>query len=309
MLRLFGKSTIIQVAIILAALALMWARPLAHTAGTGTLAAIGGMILILLGGFLLNLMLSNVGLVSKNSLLPTLLYCIFMSATATTLTPALVANLIIVAILHLLLLRGTSLTITTDKIFGSTALISIASMIYLPMLTFLITYILICINYRLYRWREWMVLILGLLAPYILVWSYLFLTGGLKASLLHMAGQLADIGIRTEPIAPLRTAALVLLIAMLVVSIVSLWLKLGEKTVIWKKNAITVMLPTVSGLGALLYTSLFPVNLQFLAVPFALCGTHLFTLQERNAFRQSRPWQQWVNDILFVLLILAAIVC
>lgn len=328
MLRLFWKNTIVQVAVILAAMLFMWIpalsqmHPMAPAIGYAPLytplynlsippmvATIAAMTLVLFGGLYLNLMLANTGLVSQNSLLPTLLYAVFMSATATSLSPMLLANLITLAILHMLLLHGSSLTIPTDRIFGAAALISIASMLYLPMLTLVIAYLLVAINYRLYNWREWMVLLLGLLAPYLLLWSILFLTGGLSDSLSKTIDGLSDIGISISAPPTFPILANLMLAAILVISIVSLWHRLGEKTVVWKKNAITTILPAVSGLAILLYSRLFPVNLQFFALPFAFCGTQMLAAGRHRLGRPNRQWKVWVNDVLLILIIACAVIC
>ena len=328
MLRLFGKSTIAQVIVLLAAMALMWARPLANAlpmapaAGYAPLynliyapglhpivAVITAMLLILIGGFALNLMLVRTSLTPQNNLMPCLLYCLFMSATATTLSPMLLANLITLVIMHLLLLRSTLLSIPHDKIFGTAALISIASMLYLPMLTLLIAYLLVAVNYRLYSWRDWIVLLLGLLAPYLLLWAYHFIVGDLQECFTLTAEGLSDLGVRTGRMPLLPMIATVLLIAVLTVSLFNFWHHLGEKTVAWQKNAVTVVMPFVAGLAVLFYSHLFPVNLQFFAAPFALSGTLLFAAPSRHYGCQRRPWHTWGLEILLVLMLIAAFIC
>ena len=328
MLRLFGQNTPVQAITLLAAMVLIWARPLAHTrpmaeaAGYAPLytplcslaipplaAAIAAMLLILLGGYCLNLMLAHTNLVPQNNILPMFLYCIYMSATATTLSPTLLANLLVLPIINLLLLRGSSLTISTDKIFGAAVLISIASMVYLPMLTLLVAYLLVAVNYRLYSWRDWIVLLLGLLAPYLPLWGYHFATGTLDASLAATASGLSNLDVRILSTDTLPAVANMLLVAVAAVSLVALWLRLGDNPVAWQKNAVTVMLAAVSGLAMLFYSRLFPVNLQFFAAPFSLCGTQMFLSVGRRRYRQRRQWQLWTYDILLILILLAAIVC
>lgn len=328
MLKLFGQNTVVQVVFLLVAMAVLWARPLTHAlpmaeatsyaplysllhslAIAPTVAVVVAIVLILLGGYCLNLMLARAGLVPQNNLLPTFLYCTFMSATATTLTPALLANLLVLPIMNLLLLRGTLLTIPNDKIFGAAALISIASLLYLPMLTLLIAYLLVAVNYRLYGWRDWTMLLLGLLSPYLLLWGYHFTTDTLADSLAATGQGLAALAVRIEPRSPLRTVANLLLSGITAWCLIALWSRLREHPVVWQKNAVTVMLPAVSGIAILFFTTLLPVNFQFFAAPFALCGTQVLTSVNRRHYRQRRQWQVWTFDILFIVTLIAAIVC
>jgi len=328
MQRLFGQNTIVQVVTLLAVMAMLWARPLAQAAPMAaadgyaplytallnlhipsTLAIILAILLILLGGFYLNVLLVRTNLTRQNSLLPTFLYCLFMSATATTLSPTLLANLLILPILNLLLLRGTLLTVSSDKIFGVAALIAIASMVYLPMLSLLIAYLLVAINYRLYSWREWAILLLGLLAPYILLWGFHFATGTLADCFAAIGQGLADLDIRISHTSTPVMLANLLLVAVAAWSIFSLWNRLGEHPVAWQKNAVTVMLAAVSGLVMLFYSTLMPANLQLFAAPFALCGTRMLSTPQRSHHRQRRQWTVWVNDTILILIVIAAIVC
>lgn len=328
MLKLFGQNTIMQVTILLAVMIALWAHPLIEAQPMSpalgyaplytpllalnihpTLAVIAAVIFILLEGYYLNLMLTRASLTPNNNLLPALLYCTFMSIPATTLSPTLLANLVALPILNLLLLRGTSLTISSDKIFGAAALISISSMFYLPMITLLIAYLLVAVNYRLYNWRDWTMMILGLLAPYILLWGYHFATGTLLNSLTLTFESLTHFNATILPTGSLQSASNLFLAAITIWSVVALWTRLGEHPVVWQKNAITTMLPTLSGIAILFYSNILPVNLQFFAIPFALCGTQLLAIPNRQHPQQRKQWRLWYRNILFILIIIAAAIC
>jgi hypothetical protein len=276
MLKLFEKSTGFQVVVILVVTILLWMHALAHPqpmTPPDTFAPLYGllyslslspflsvliaMLLVIAGGILLNLMLSNAGLVSQNSLLPTLFYILFMSATADTLTPTLIVGVLAIAFVSMLLLHSTLLTIPSDKIFGATALIGICSLIYLPSLTLLIAYLLVAVSYRLYSWRDWMVLLLGLLAPYLLLWIILFLKRHPSPeSFPGNCGHLSpsQFSILNSQFS-LSLAANIVLLLVFLVSLFTLWRRFGEKTTLWQKNATAVVMPTVAALAlTLLYS-------------------------------------------------------
>ena len=116
MLKYLEKSTILQVIVLFVAVVLLWGGALLHPVPMPAPVSYGplyevlynlslpplvgvilAMLMVLAGGLLLNLMLANAGLVSQNSLLPALLYILFMSADATTLTPTLIVGVLDIA--------------------------------------------------------------------------------------------------------------------------------------------------------------------------------------------------------------------
>ena len=71
-------------------------------------------------------------------------------------------------------------------------------------------------------------------------------------------------------------------------------------------------MPIVSVLVLIFYDPTQPVNLQFFAIPFALCASLRFTSDTRHYSRYNRnrhPWRNYLRDILFVIVIAAAVVC
>ena len=119
------------------------------------------MLLVLIEGVLLNILLSDMGLVPQTTLLPTLLYIVFLSAPATTLTPMILVSAALIACTWQLSLKGTLLTISTSRICSATAIIGLCSLFYLPALAIIVSYLLVAISYRLYNWRDITTMMLG----------------------------------------------------------------------------------------------------------------------------------------------------
>lgn len=329
MLKLFEKNTVFQVVFILVATALLWSgaladpqpmEPASHFAPlydllcslslSPTLCVVVAMLLVVLCGYFFNLMLTRVGLASQNSLLPALLFITAASACETTLSPMLIASLIAIAVVNLLLLRSTLLTISSDKIFGAAALIGIASMVYLPSLTLIVAYLLIAINYRLYSWRDWMVFLLGLLAPYLALWAVLLFTDGLIPSFNDIALDFASIDLTHGTFTPLQAVANGFLVLVFAFSLFIVWRRLGEKTVVWQKNATTLMLITLAAVAMLPLGQFFPVRLQFFAIPFAFCVTQRLGLMPHVSLATRRTnWRSHLYDLLLILTVIAAILC
>lgn len=328
MLKWFEKNTVFQVALTLVMTVLLWGPALVHPqelpAPEGfaplygllynlnpspLLATVLAMVLVLTGGFLLNLMMADTGLVSQNSLLPTLLFTLMMSCQTPALTPTLIVAVLAIAVVNLLMLHSTLLTISIDKIFGAAVLIGIGTMVYLPSIVLLVFYLLVAVSYRLYGWRDWMVLLLGLLAPYLLLWAIAFEGGWLGDCFAAMEETFATVRLSVLESEPLPSVANGFLLALFFVSLFTLWRRLGEKTVVWKKNASTLMLLTVAALTLLFHTQLFPANLQFFAIPFALCATLFFTPDSRRRLTSKRSWRSYLYDLLFSLTLVAAVIC
>ena len=329
MLKLFDKNTVFQVAFIIVAIVLLWFEafsepqpmtPAGHFAPlydllcslslSPTLCVVVAMLLVVLCGYFFNLMLTRVGLASQNSLLPALLFVTAASACETTLSPMLIASLIAIAVVNLLLVRGSLLTVTSDKIFGAAALIGIASMVYLPSLTLIVAYLLIAINYRLYSWRDWMVFLLGLLAPYLTLWSVLLFTDELLPSFDDMALDFASIDLTLGTFTTLQAVANGFLVLVFAFSLFIVGRRMGEKTVVWQKNATTVMLITVAALAMLPLGEAFPVNMEFFAIPFAFCVTQRLGLMPHVSLATRRTnWRSHLYDLLLILTVIAAILC
>lgn len=327
MIDLFRKSTLTQVVLILVATLLLWGRSLVHPPAMADgdavlyhllymglsslphLAVILAMLLIIAEGVWLNLLLSNIGLVPQTTLLPTLLYIILMSAPATTLTPMVLVGGIMIAITHQLMLRTTLLTISTEKICSATALIGLASMFYLPSLALILSYLLVVVNYRLYSLRDWMAMLLGLLAPYILLVTILFLSDNLTIWWSGTYYSLSDISLQSGTDKLLSMVGNIVIILVFLASLLMLWSHIGEHPIVWQKNATTVMLLSVGCAAMLLYTRIFPVDMRLFAVPFSLCGLHLLMPEKAYHSYGNRKKRTWIYDIILILTLVAAFIC
>ena len=327
MIKLFRKNMVTQVLLIVAALLLLWIRALLHptamTDGGGVLyhliylglsplprvATVVAMVLIVAEGLWLNLLLSDVGLVPQTTLLPTLLYVIMMSAGARTLTPMVFVGGIMIAITYELMLRTTLLTISTEKICSATALIGLASMFYVPSLALLLSYLLVVINYRLYSWRDWVAMLLGLMAPYIVLVTVLYLTDNLQEWWSGTYYNLSDVSLRSDKGGTLSMIGNIVLIGVFAASFVFLWSRLGEHTIVWQKNATSVMLLSVGCAAMLVYSQLFPVDMRLFAVPFTLCSFHMLMPEKTNLGLGRKRQRTWIRDLVLILTLTAAIVC
>ena len=259
----------LQIVLILAAIALLWVKPLVsppelsageHPAilysllcswltSAPRLAVALAMLFTLAGGLCINILLADVGLVSQNTLLPTLLYITFASAGADTLTPENIVCCVTIACLAPLMLRGSLLTIPPSKACGATALIGIATLFHIPAIALMISYMLIAANFRLYGWKDWMVMFLGFLAPYMILLPVLFLTGDLGSWWESTTAALVAIMLQFGHFTHLQAVGTAFLTLLLIWSLLNMSSKLNERPVVWQQNASTVLLFAVGSLG------------------------------------------------------------
>lgn len=139
------------------------------------IATITGLILLIGEGFLLNFVLQHHQVIIRKNWMPALLVVVFGSCSPGLLWPGpqQFAGILLIFVLHVLL--GTY---RQDKSFGavfnSGLLIGLAGQIYLPSLSFFLFGLITIIILRPFIWREWVMLIMGMLIPFIYggVWYY-----------------------------------------------------------------------------------------------------------------------------------------
>lgn len=276
---------------------------------TPHLAAIIGMLLVIIGGVALNVVLVNHNLSNQSALLPTLLYIICMSAQGTTLTPMVIVSLLMVCCMGELTIKGPLLTIPPERACAATALIGLCSMFYLPSALLILSYMLVAINYSLYSGRDWAVMILGFLAPCILLATVLMFTDGLDDWWQGVADAVANVHFQTTAVSPLKAVGCIVLAAALVSGLVVVWRRSSDSTMLWQKNALTLISTLPGGLAILAVTCLFPIDMQLFALPFSFAVGCLLMPSHRTSTLGTRRKREWIYTVILILIFIAALVC
>lgn len=134
-----------------------------------------GLVLLVTEAFLLNFVLQAHQVMAKKNWLPALLVVVFGSCSPGLLWPGpqQLAGLLLIVVAHILL--GTY---RQDKSFGAVfncgLLIGLAAQLYFPSLVFFFFGIFVIIILRPFIWREWVMLILGTLIPFLYAAVYFF---------------------------------------------------------------------------------------------------------------------------------------
>ena len=134
-----------------------------------------GLFLIIGEAFLLNYIINENEVLTKQTYLPALFYVIFMSNNKAMLTlhPLIFANLFILFAIHKLLSSYRK-----DKAFSHAfdagLLVSISTLFYFPFIVFLPLLGVGLIILRPFIWREWVISFLGAMIPYVFVIAFYF---------------------------------------------------------------------------------------------------------------------------------------
>ena len=315
MLRIFRTNVVLQIFIILIVAVLMWIgvfihpRPTPIEGGgqlyywiTGLLSPLASTIiafvLVIVEGVLLNSMLYRHKMMTQSSLMPLLFYIIAMSIGRPTLTPMLLGSLFLIIGMSQLMLTTTLLSLELDKIFGASASIACATLFCPAMAVFLVPLIANMFNFSLYGWRDWTMLILGILAPYIVLETYYYMVDELFYRNYLILYGLTDINWSVGGSLIDWIGSLIFLL-LFVVGFGSAVINGQNKTINFKKNLTAILLFTVGSILFTLYTHIFPIHTQAFAIPFALCTTLLFVDPKRDV---------WWQNLIFVLVIVAFVI-
>ena len=139
------------------------------------LSVILAFILTISGAFLFNYTLSKNELISKNTLIAALVYIVLMShsVSSMSLNPAIIASFLLIIVMHFIF-QVYSKVEAYHQVFYAGFLTGIASFFYIPSLFFILFIWFTFIVYSLYYWREWLIVLLGFITPYLFLWTYFF---------------------------------------------------------------------------------------------------------------------------------------
>lgn len=259
-----------------------------------------GLLLVVGEGILLNYILNEFKLLPNNTMLPMFLYVLLMSFSGNLLTvnSFLICNLFVILAVGQLFTSGV-LVLPFNKTFNASMFLGIAILLDSIAATLLLFLLLVIVVYRLYSWRDIVVILLGLLAPYILFFTWMFLIDRLEYSLYLMVYSMEEIHLILDfsnmPLAITHCILLVMILASMVVSIGDA----SDNTAIFRRNAAVINSLNVVAFAALLYGLALPFNTQIFAIVFAFMGTIFFLSPHRR---------NWIFEVLMGLLIVMSIV-
>lgn len=139
------------------------------------LPGLAGLILVFAIALVLNSIFIYHDMVPKNSLLPALLFTLFMSSGKDYLTlyPALLAALPMTFFLHqVYMLYDDQENLNRALTIG--ILGALSSLLYTPLMVMVLFVWIVFLIYRMLHWREWLIALIGFCLPYLYLVVYYF---------------------------------------------------------------------------------------------------------------------------------------
>ncbi len=133
------------------------------------------VVLLVCEAFLLNYIINENAVLSKQSYLPALFYIIFMSNNKDMLVlhPLLFANLFVLLAIQKII-SSYRKDVAFSECFDAGILLSISSLFYFPNIIFFPLLGVAFILFRPFNWREWIISFMGVALPYIFLAAYFF---------------------------------------------------------------------------------------------------------------------------------------
>ena len=263
-------------------------------------ASAAALLLVVCEGLFLNMLLVNHKITNSHSLLPMFLYIVLMSwnPEQLTLTPALLVNLIVLCSISQLLSNGGT-SLPSGKNFNTSMLIAIASLTYLPAITLIIPYLIVYTYYKLYKWRDIAVGILGMAAPFIVFATYAYLDDKLIYYWFLSKHDIGIINLKLERVTTLRTATSVILAILTLVSLIHVVSHNIDNVAHQRINTGVLSLPIISAILISCYCGFGPFVMQLFAPSFAFILTVFLFVSRRR---------EWIGDVLLWIIPVAAVV-
>jgi hypothetical protein len=245
----------------------------------------------------LNYIVNKHEVLYKNSYLPALFYMVFLAIIPQFLTihPVLFVNSIILIIIDKLF-RIYKHPAPLQLIFDSFFLIAVASLIYLPAMTFLLLALFAILILKTFSWRDWLVGLTGFLLPLFFIFVFYFWNDGLfelrEKFLFKNIRELWDPGGIM-----MQGYRITLVIAVIMFVLTAIRIRQNfYKNVTRIRNFQQVIFITLGvGLLSLAFTagSLALYRFSILVIPYAIMVSYYFLAAKK----------QWLTEVLFWALI------
>jgi hypothetical protein len=177
-------------------------------------------------------------------------------------------------------------------------MISVASLFYQVSLYFLAYLLISFLVYKIYSWREWIIIFLGYALPQIILLVYCFMTDKLTVLLDYSAQSIGTIdlvvGIHSWFIFVLE----IFFILILVVSFMNFLAHSSENIISYRKKSYVIFSIFLISIVLALYTTIVPLQTLFLSIPFSYFLSIMILRQKRKLI---------FYDVFLVLLIVSVI--
>lgn len=319
MIKLFKQNSIAQALVIMLVVIVLWARAFVSPVGmppsncmaplyellyqclngVPRVASALALLLVLGQGAWINRLLSGHKITKAHSLLPMLLYVTLMGCNHNdlTITPLLLVNIFLLAATSQLLSDGST-QLSTERNFNASFCIGMMGICYLPALYYIVPFIFVFIIYKMYRWRNIVVAVLGLIAPFIILFTYAFLCDKLDYCIILMEHDLTQLHLDRNAANLAHMLPSIVLLILLLSALLHLLGSINDRTVHQRINIGVLSLPLMASAILFFYPHPTLIATQSIAMPFAFIGTRFF-LSERK--------RKWISETLIWIFLISAL--
>jgi hypothetical protein len=259
-------------------------------------------VLVFFSAIMLNRILETYDLIPKNNLIPALVYMVLMSHSTEqqSLNPILISGLCLLVVLYIMFsIYNENEAYST--IFNAGVLIAFSSFFYFPSFIFIFFVWLTFFVYRLYHWREWVIVLAGFITPWLFLLVYFFWSDRLE--LVYNALMVSITGFSTFelnfhlPVLSIITLGFIALLFLW--SFLKLAGELQEKVISIRKKYWSAFWFLFLGTVTFIFSGSDAVFiLSYLAVPVTMFMAYALTHQKKLL---------WI-DIIFSLLIFIIVI-
>ncbi len=257
------------------------------------------LVLVYIQGLVINSILSHNQLFSKTSFLPGLIYILLLSSnySSMTLSSFLIANTFTL-ISILFIFKSYDKRDGVDEVFNSSLFIALASLTFSPSLIFILWIWLSLLSYKSYKWRLWIISILGLITPFILLGALYFIMDMFVPRAENYILSFASLPNFETYYQPVDIVYYVGIAILAIASILNMLISLGDSTVSFRKKTSVMILFFFVGL----LPSLYLFDMQEIII-FSLPATAYFVAN----FLYNKKKLFHANMIFTALLLLIAL--
>ncbi len=262
-------------------------------------ASIMGLAFVIFAAYVLNYVVNKHEFFDKRTYLPAFFYLILMSCFTNLLKPhpSIFSNIFLILSINKMISSYRKES-AISEFFDASFLIAIASLFYLPSITFLFFILISLIVIRPFIWREWVTSIIGFCLPFLFVGVYYWFIN--KFDYLWYDKMVFAASEKVNTVI-LNTAQKVTLYSLISITGLSLlyYLK-GASSLKLKTQRVFISLVVFSAVGVLslfISTGLIPENFTVLAPSLSIFISYYFLNIKKN----------WIAESLIIIL-LAAIV-
>ncbi|MEI6851331.1 MAG: DUF6427 family protein [Bacteroidota bacterium] len=322
-LRLFKNSIGIQLVILLLTLILLWlpafsvSRPMPLPElitpaymflynllyNLPVLYTAIAIILLAAGAFLLNTLLSDFGILPKNSYLTAFLYIVLMSCSSNYLTlhPVLFVNILIILLLRMIFVANQKED-SLKEIFAAGILAALCSLFVFKSVGLFVAVWFFLVILRIYSWRQWAVNLFGFASVYLYLFAwYLFADKLLeKVHLYRNVFQSQHVFHGMPSLSVYEYIMLGIILFLLLIAAVNFLFDVSEKIInIRRITMVLFWLLIISAASVIFYLTKPVFDFAFILLPMSVLTSLYYNSLKRSLFA----------EIILLLLIVSIVLC